>query len=126
MVSTAQAVLVLVWICIIMLILSEGLYNLQNRTNEWYRRQRVSPPSVIMEPNVAIEREEEEDQEEEEEENVMDTCSICLSLETPNKPFYKLACGHEFHRQCVSSWWSRQINQRESSCPCCRRPFVLL
>ena len=49
-------------------------------------------------------------------------CAICF--ESINKETGKavLACGHEFHMRCVSSWFQKQTEGSGSqSCPCCRK-----
>jgi hypothetical protein len=49
-------------------------------------------------------------------------CAICF--ESINKETGKavLACGHEFHMRCVSSWFQKQQEGSGfQSCPCCRK-----
>jgi hypothetical protein len=49
----------------------------------------------------------------------MEDCAICF--ESINQATGKavLACGHEFHMRCVSSWFQKQAEGQ--SCPCCRK-----
>ncbi len=42
-------------------------------------------------------------------------CSICLAPLEPSERL-RLACGHEFHKDCISQWISRQ-----AGCPLCRQ-----
>jgi hypothetical protein len=49
----------------------------------------------------------------------MEDCAICFESINQSTGKSVLACGHEFHMRCVSSWFQKQ--QEGQSCPCCRK-----
>jgi hypothetical protein len=46
-------------------------------------------------------------------------CSICQEELISNSKTYKLECNHEFHTECIMTWF-RSSNQNHSKCPTCR------
>ena len=54
-------------------------------------------------------------------------CAICFERITTNENnYYMLQCNHEgdFHPQCISHWYTSQLNKGcEPKCPLCRIPF---
>ena len=49
----------------------------------------------------------------------MEDCAICFEAINQATGKAVLACGHEFHMRCVSSWFQKQAEGQ--SCPCCRK-----
>lgn len=48
----------------------------------------------------------------------VDECSICLDHYAGGETILGLACGHNYHRECITAWLTRG----QHLCPICRHP----
>lgn len=46
-----------------------------------------------------------------------DSCTICMDNFTSGQKYKKLKCTHEFHQECVDTWF-----ENENKCPICQGP----
>lgn len=49
-------------------------------------------------------------------------CPICLNTLT-NGDCYTTICGHQFHHNCLQSWFNTSL-QSEATCPVCREDLI--
>jgi hypothetical protein len=47
-------------------------------------------------------------------------CAICLSALSETSEPVRLACGHIFHKSCISRWFDGLRAGHPTSCPTCR------
>ena len=69
--------------------------------------------TMIMDPNTVY---------------VPELCSICLSIYTEDEMITTLKCGHSFHNECISEWYSISTSEAENEgviCPWCNEEFIL-
>ena len=69
--------------------------------------------TMIMDPNTVY---------------VPELCSICLSIYTEDEMITTLKCGHSFHKECISEWYTISTSEAENeiaNCPCCNEEFTL-
>lgn len=54
-----------------------------------------------------------------------DICTICYLAwaEDRAKPGLRTPCGHEFHKQCLSTWMNTTFDNR-TACPACRTALI--
>jgi len=48
------------------------------------------------------------------------TCTICLSTIEATSPCRKTTCNHEFHADCIMTWWTKEKG-KVINCPTCRQ-----
>mmetsp|Transcript_52099 Transcript_52099/g.131671 ORF Transcript_52099/g.131671 Transcript_52099/m.131671 type:complete len:161 (-) Transcript_52099:298-780(-) len=55
----------------------------------------------------------------------MPTCVICLTSIREEERGRRLQCSHEFHADCILTWWTH-CSQSSLACPTCRQTQALM
>lgn len=54
----------------------------------------------------------------------LDVCVICIEKYKDGDKILSLNCNHSYHKECISSWIKKQIeNNIKPKCPTCRTPI---
>mmetsp|Transcript_166010 Transcript_166010/g.532907 ORF Transcript_166010/g.532907 Transcript_166010/m.532907 type:complete len:212 (+) Transcript_166010:30-665(+) len=51
-----------------------------------------------------------------------DLCAVCLEPKVCGQTCRELSCKHNFHTECLDTWWLKaHVQSKEYSCPLCRQ-----